>query len=177
VHAVHIDNFIAGETFITPDPTNQQFPQGWRRYSHIGNAFIGGVEGQMQYRFNDLCEFHVTTQYLYGSVEAESGNEPMPFISPIEIRGGIDLSWNSFAVQPSIRFVGAQNRFSTTILPEDRTEGFVIVNIRTLWQVSEKIALRGGIENITDELYWEHTSINNLPMRGRNFYVNAAWNF
>jgi outer membrane receptor protein involved in Fe transport len=124
---------------------------------------------------------HNQVSRLPGLVSSRRGGtatEPLPNIPPLEMRYGVRLHQ---AIEPgqvpkySIEF-GARSVFNqglvATSLRELETGGFTIVDIRCLWQVTEKWLVTAGVENVGDVLYREH-----LDSRAGDLYYRPGTNF
>ena len=81
-----------------------------------------------------------------------------------------------------------QDRVSATNI-EQETDGYSIVNLSALINISEGAELRIGVENMLDEEYLDHLAAYNrafnpdiamrsrMPGLGRNFYGRLMWYF
>jgi len=63
-------------------------------------------------------------------------------------------------------------------LPERPTPGFVVVDLRSVWQISEWLTPLAGVENLTDEDYREHFDFaasggRTVQRPGVNFYFGS----
>jgi iron complex outermembrane recepter protein len=178
-----IDNYIAGLTFVEANVRNRLFSQAFRRYDHIGRAFIGGVEASARAVLTKSLELRGMLTWQQG--RANDVNDWLPFMPPLQ--GNVRLLWqNEIVIAETIlpvwaeagtRFAAAQNQAAQRILNEDPTPAWAVIDARfgaTLFSICD---VRVGVENILDTFYHDHFAINNLPSRGRNMYVNVAWRF
>jgi iron complex outermembrane receptor protein len=178
-----IDNYIAGLTFIEANPNNRLFSQAFRRYDHVGRAFIGGVEASARAALAEDWELRGTLTWQEG--RALDLQDWLPFMPPLQ--GNVRLQWhgevNIFGKtlpvwsEVGARFAASQNQPSTKILLEDATPAWIIGDVRFGATIFARCDVRFGVENVLDTFYHEHFAINNLPSRGRNVYVNVAWRF
>ncbi len=113
--------------------------------------------------------------------------EPLPGISPFEIRTGVRLrdparqpQWN---MELAARIVDNQDRVATSLL-ESTTPGFTVWDIRGMYQPRDVqgLTLVAGLENFTDKAYREHLdfrSPNGLQVLqpGINAYVGVDWTY
>lgn len=178
-----IDNYIAGLTFIAANPNNRLFSQAFRRYDHVGQAFIGGVEASGKAVLTESLELRGTLTWQQG--RAIDLQDWLPFMPPLQ--GTLRVQWREEVSifgetlpvwsEVGTRFAAAQNQPSAKLLFEDATPAWIIGDVRFGATLFGRCDIRFGVENVLDRFYHEHFAINNLPSRGRNIYVNVAWRF
>ena len=98
---------------------------------------------------------------------AGGSQEPLPNILPLESRVGLriqqpgeDPRWHG---ELSARLVAAQSRVATSLM-ETTTPGFVIWDIKGVWQATDRLLLTGGVENFTNRNFREHLDFR--PLHG-----------
>ncbi|MCG8652701.1 MAG: TonB-dependent receptor, partial [Pirellulales bacterium] len=110
-------------------------------------------------------------------------SEPLPGISPLEIRAGVRLTdpsanphWN---LEFSARMNDNQDRVATSLL-ETPTAGFTVYDLRGTYRPggSDHLVLVGGIENLTDKTFQEHLDFRSFAgtsilQPGVSFYFGA----
>lgn len=150
----------------------ETFAQSFKLFQNIGNANITGIEASVDYKINE--NFGILTKLKYQYSQAFKYNESLPFTPPIS--GLINLSYNAEDLVSviSAEFAAQQNNISKSITIEDTTPGYVILNWRNNYKISDTFTVRFGVENILDKYYYTHFSINNLPSTGRNFYLGLV---
>ncbi len=152
------------------------------------------------------CEFDLGC-YLtaFGSVSYVFGvdeviDQPLPAIPPLDSRVGLRLhdgdGGNRWGFEYAVRVVDDQDRvgalrlgLSDTLVStvEQATPGFTISSIRGYYNVSERLNLIAGIENLFDRNYIEHLNIR-LPENaifpevaalnpGIFPYLGVQWNY
>ena len=75
--------------------------------------------------------------------------------------------------------IATQTQFSP-FYGEDRTPAYAILNFDAGYSIAfEKVKcnLKAGIENIFDTYYSTFSDLNNIPRKGRNFFLNVAFGF
>lgn len=139
------------------------------------------VEGQDQTRTStrgqvDLAGFPIIVN---GAPLPNPDREPLPSISPMDVRVGLRLHEAgknpTYGVEFSSRIVAPQFRVAASLL-EQTTPGFTVFDLRAYWQAREGILLTGGIENIFDRNYREHLDLLTglgVFQPGRNIYVGV----
>jgi iron complex outermembrane receptor protein len=178
-----IDNYIAGLTFIEANPSNRLFSQAFRRYDHVGRAFIGGVEASGKAALAESLELRGQVTWQQG--RALDLQDWLPFMPPLQgnvrllWRGQVSMFGETLPVwsEAGVRFAAAQQQPSQRILQEDATPAWFVGDVRVGLTLVERCDVRFGVENALDTFYHEHFAINNLPSRGRNVYANVAWRF
>lgn len=165
-----ITNYIAGTTFIDGDTTNAQFSQAFRRYEHRGNAVIVGIEANTSLRLSEELDARLVCTWQRG--RALDIGDYLPFMPPLQ--GSVRLAWSNSTGRLEVwgRAAAAQHTFSTDILREDATPSYAVLDVRYFYRFASWGNVNFGVENVFDTYYHEHASINNLPARGRNLYVN-----
>jgi iron complex outermembrane receptor protein len=142
----------------------------FRVYTNAESAFLTGGEVSGIWSLRPNLNLTSTLSYTYG--HNRDLDEPLSMIPPLRgvltMRYSRDKAW----IELESRWANAQNRAAEQSADEDRTDGYNILNVRTGYRVHDMIELKLGIENIFDTFYHEHLSINNLPSRGRNLYLN-----
>lgn len=167
----HIDDYIAG---VITDiiPVGENFPQDFKLFENIGGAYVTGIEASISLPISD--KFSAMTKVRYQYSHSAKFNESLPFTPPLS--GVINLSYVNadYISSISAEFANAQHNLSKHIQNEDNTPGYVILNWRNNYSLSDMFTLRFGVENILDKYYYTHYSINNLPSLGRNFYLGLV---
>jgi outer membrane receptor protein involved in Fe transport len=107
--------------------------------------------------------------------------EPLPMIFPWESRLGVQwhpaVSEPNWKVELAVRIVGGQDRLATSLV-ESATPGFSVWDLRSFWQVTDRLLITAGVENLADRAYREHLDFRSASGRqllqpGRNFYVGT----
>lgn len=148
------------------------FGQTFKQFSNIGNANIAGIEVELDYQLSK--SFFINSKAKYQITHSFKFNESLPFTPPLSGKLSLVYSSKSLKSVLSADLVGEQNNISYSILTEDATDAFAIVNFRNSYSFSDDLRIRFGVENLFDELYHTHFSINNLPNPGRNFYLGLS---
>ena len=145
----------------------------FKKYENFSLVYLFGAEGSLSWQVTNSLLFFLSTGYTYG--QNTVFNEPLPYIPPAEARLKINYTRERYFFEGEARFAASQNRIAYKTTVEDKTPGFVILNLRSQIILSSQWRLKAGIENILDRYYYEHLSINNLPGKGRNFYLGINY--
>lgn len=150
----------------------ETFAQSFKLFQNIGDANITGIEASLDYNINE--NFGLLTKVKYQYSQSLKYNESLPFTPPLS--GLINFSYKSDDIVSviSAEFAAKQNNISKNITIEDSTPGYVILNWRNNYKISDTFTVRFGVENVFDKYYYTHFSINNLPNLGRNLYIGLV---
>jgi iron complex outermembrane receptor protein len=110
--------------------------------------------------------------------------QPLPEIAPLDVRYTLYGNYWSSKVQPelSIRYVADQSRISPEF-GETRTPSFVLLDLKLAFQVTKGFSFDLGVQNLLDELYYEHLnrsvrgSGNPIFAPGRNILMHVNYTF
>ena len=86
-------------------------------------------------------------------------NEALPVINPLQSRVG--MRWHDPSANPrwAVEFAGSivddQDRFAATLI-ESKTPGYAIYDIRAYRQLTDKLLVTIGVENLFDRFYQTH---------------------
>lgn len=159
------------------------------RYVNTKLATLFGGEAYAEYDLTDVLTPFTTVNYVRGQdrTRGDRGNpllglpdpdsEPLPNIAPLDLRMGVRLhepgKQPRYGVDVIWRWVDAQRMVAGSLL-EQQTTGFQTWDIRSYWQMNEKVLLTAGIENVFDKFYREHLDLRTglgVFQPGRNAYV------
>jgi outer membrane receptor protein involved in Fe transport len=120
--------------------------------------------------------------------EVAAATEPLPMIPPLEIRAGFRIHEPiakptdnpRWTIEFAARIDWGKNDVATS-LGEYPTSGFTVFDIRSFWQVNDKLLLSAGVENFGDKLYRAHLDpisgnllgVDPLFRPGTNFYFTT----
>lgn len=107
--------------------------------------------------------------------ESITWHDALPLIDPLTVNGRLIMGDPTLQVELSLRAAVAQQRASQRILPEDTTPGWWTANVLVGWQVVTFLKLQLSATNIMNMYYHEHTSINNIPARGRSLNIGLRF--
>jgi iron complex outermembrane receptor protein len=150
--------------------------RGVKSYVNLPSAIVYGLEASAIIHAADKLDLLSSLRYTVG---ADHQSEPLPMISPL--RNSSSLRWrgNLFSLQAESDWSLAQNRFSPAA-GEDATPAFLLLHLRGSYAAilgKQKLELQGGVENILDRKYHEHTDWGNILRPGRNVYLQVKWIF
>jgi iron complex outermembrane receptor protein len=103
----------------------------------------------------------------------------LPFISPLRYSSSLDYKKGKFTSEIAVQGNVAQTQYSL-FYGEDRTPSYAILNFDSGYLFNfEKVKcnVKAGIENIFDTYYSTFSDWNDIPRKGRNFFLNVAFGF
>lgn len=168
----HIMDYIIG----TIDPTLSSMTigaNGVRVYNALSYATIFDVYLNSSYQLSNAFSVNGTIGYNYGK---GSNGENLPLIKPFSYLAEINYAIPRFNVALQLEGHGNQSKYSS-FYGEDETSPYTVLNLNlgNEFKVSNtKMILKYGIENIFDRHYSTYADWNNIPRKGRNFYVNTS---
>lgn len=165
-----IANYIAPDPGVVQDRASAVIA---RPLSNIGSALMTGFDVSCTVPLAPWLTMQAMARGCHG--QSLTWNDPLPLIDPLRV------TWRTImgdpTLQAEVQFTGAlrQSRASQLILPEDTTASWWTANVLLAWQPIPLIRLQLSATNLMDAYYHEHTSINNMPARGRS--MNIAMRF
>ena len=144
-------------------------------YSNIGKAQLYGFDLRAILLVSNNIEFDNRISYTRATFD--DLNENMPFISPLNGISKIHFLWKNSSFITTLEWSTAQRNIAKTLSVEDETNAFQLVHSELLWSFPKlKTKLSIEVQNIFDAYVIRHTSIGNLPDRGRTFALSIQVN-
>jgi iron complex outermembrane receptor protein len=171
----HISNYIVGKPDTTLVPMTIG-ASGVKIYTALDFATIFNIDMNFEYQFSTDFKWKGQLVYSYGK-DFEERN--LPFISPLRYSSSLDYKKGKFTSEIAVQGNATQTQYSP-FYGEDRTPAYAILNFdsgysfnfeKSIWNV------KAGIENIFDTYYSTFSDWNNIPRKGRNFFLNVAFNY
>ncbi|RZJ35686.1 MAG: TonB-dependent receptor [Flavobacterium sp.] len=144
---------------------------GALNYADIMNAILDA-----EYR---LTTNLTTKAQLVYSRGFDENNVGLPFISPLRYSGAVNYKKRRFSAEVVVEGNAVQDEFSPTY-GEDRTPAYAILGLSSGYSYSigrSKYVLKAGVENLLDAYYSTYSDWNDIPRKGRNFFVNLVVSF
>ncbi|NDP26859.1 MAG: TonB-dependent receptor [Flavobacterium sp.] len=171
----HISNYIVGK----PNPilsTMTIGASGVKIYTALDYATIFNTDLNLEYQFSTDFKWKGQLVYSYGK---DFDDKNLPFISPLRYFSSLDYKKGKFTSEILVYGNAIQTQYSP-FYGEDRTPSYAILNLNSGYSFAfEKIKcnLKAGIENILDTYYSTFSDWNNIPRKGRNFFLNVTFNY
>jgi iron complex outermembrane receptor protein len=171
----HISNYIVGK------PDDSLVPMtigasGVKIYTTLDYATIFNADLNLQYQFSNDLRWKGQLVYSYGK-DFEERN--LPFVSPLRYFSALDFRKGKFTSEIAVQGNATQTQYSP-FYGEDRTPDFAVLNLNAGYSFTfEKVKCntKAGIENVLDTYYSTFSDWNNIPRKGRNFFLNVAFNY
>lgn len=171
----HISNYIVGK----PDETLVPMTigaSGVKIYTALDYATIFNTDLNLEYQFSTDFRWKGQLVYSYGK---DFEDQNLPFISPLRYFSSLDYRHGKFSSEIAVQGNATQTQYSP-FYGEDRTPDFAVLNFDAGYSfVFQKVKcnIKAGIENIFDTYYSTFSDWNNIPRKGRNFFLNVAFGF
>ncbi|MEX0965392.1 MAG: TonB-dependent receptor [Pseudohongiellaceae bacterium] len=150
------------------------------------DATFYGADIESNFELSERLTLRAVASLVRG--KRDDINDDLYRVSPDNLILALDYTGNNWMASLETINYADQNRVSATNL-EQTTDGYSIVNLSSLLNISESTQLRIGVENLLDEEYLDHLAGYNrafnpdipvrsrMPGMGRNFYGRLMWYF
>ncbi|MDY7095699.1 MAG: TonB-dependent receptor [Acidobacteriota bacterium] len=178
-----MDDYIT----VQPDPNLPRrlplSPQLVYRYINGDRAVFYGGEIRWRHQLGQHASWWTAAELVRG--EDRTFDEPAFGQLPLSAQAGLRLDLGGVTASTRLanwwtsletRWVDDQDRVATSRL-ERPTDGYTTVDLRLGGPLTDRLSLRGGIENLFDEAYTTHLNTLNpftgapVPEPGRSVYV------
>lgn len=147
---------------------------GVRVYQALKHAFIFNTFLNSTYYITNKIALSASVGYNLGRDNSASN---LPLISPISYTSEINYTVKYFNAALQIRGNSIQSNYSKSY-GEIQTPAFAVIGINvgnSFYIKDNKLVLKYGIENVLDSHYSTYADWNNIPRKGRNFYINTSF--
>jgi outer membrane receptor protein involved in Fe transport len=145
---------------------------------NVGNAYIRGIEGELQLRPLRYLSVNSYLVYTYG--QNVTRDEPLRRIPPLNGRVGFRFHLvKNLGILTEWQFAASQDRLSSgdiddSRIPEGGTDAWNIINLRFSYQMNG-LTINTGLLNLLNEAYRTHGS--GVECVGRSVYISLLYNF
>lgn len=158
--------------------------------TNAASAYIYGIEVEGAWRFAPRWMLSGFAAWQDGRTESpEFLGGPLndkPRTRQLPLTGSLALRWTApsekywiegrlLAASMEDRITAEDQAADNQRIPTGGTPGYVVASLRAGWQVSERVDLTCGIENLTDEDYRSHGSGQNEPGLSGILGVRFFW--
>jgi iron complex outermembrane receptor protein len=182
-----VDDYIQG----TPT-TSMPAPPGTLTFNNVDAKFYG-ADIESSYEFSDQWILTNTTSYVRG--QRRDIDDNIYRVAPANTR--FQLTYNKNAWSTSAEMIAYQDQEKVSVTNnEERTGGYGLMNLKTLFELNSNSTIVVGVNNIFDREYKHHlngynrNSLNTdvgfdatnlqgyrLPGEGRSYYVNLFFSW
>lgn len=149
---------------------------GVKKTTALDLAKILNAECDIQYQISDRFKWKGLVVYNYGQHNQGVG---LPFVSPLRYNTAVAYKHNKYNTELALEGNLTQTQYSPSY-GEDRTPDYAIVNLSggyVLGSGQYGYRFNAGIENLLDAYYSTFSDWNNIPRKGRNFFVNFTLSY
>ncbi|MET0760526.1 MAG: TonB-dependent receptor, partial [Flavobacterium sp.] len=171
----HISDYMVG----TPNPNLIPMTigaSGVKIYTALDYATIFNTDLNIEYQLSQSFKWSGQLVYSYGT---DHKKENLPFISPLRYSASLNYKKSQFTSEIGVHGNATQTQYSP-FYGEDRTPDYAVLNVSSgyLFTIDKsKLNVKAGIENILDTYYSTFSDWNNIPRKGRDFFLNVAFNY
>ncbi len=179
--ASYMQHYISSVIDTTLTPRLSASP-GVRRFVNIDNAFKTGFEISWTQQLVAGLQHQLGIAYTYGqNLESDA---PLPEIAPLDLRYALSGSYLKNKLTPAVvfRYVAAQNRISDAF-GETASPSFTLLDIKIGYQLTDKLSVDAGVNNVFDKNYYEHLTrpvkgtTDPIYAPGRNVFTDLSFAF
>ncbi len=148
--------------------------EGVKVYGNLSHATIINTSLNAQWQALPWLTWNGKISYAAGR---DDDSDPLPFISPFAYTSGIDVAWKRLHTRVEVRGNARQTDYAPKY-GETKTAPWAIANLNATYTLPIRqtaLTFRAGIENIFDKRYSTYADWCDIPQKGRNVYVNLAW--
>lgn len=179
-----VDNYIQGSKTAAATAAGADL-----QFANI-DAELYGIDGKIDYKFNDIWSFNSITSFVRG--KDLTHNDNLYRIAPLNGTASINHTKDKLKTIVELKWADKQDKVSS-YNNETKSKAYGILNLRAQYSMTDKAALNFGVENLFDQYYYNHLSgINRVndtalggdlpisvkvPEAGRSFYINYSLKF
>ena len=148
--------------------------EGVKVYGNLSHATIVNTSLNAQWQALPWLTWNGKVSYAAGR---DDDQDPLPLISPFAYASNLDVKWKRLQTRVEVRGNVRQTDYAPKY-GETQTDPWAIVNLNTTYTLPLRqtaLTIRAGIENIFDKRYSTYADWCDIPQKGRNVYVNLAW--
>lgn len=172
----HIYNYIIGKHNPTLLPMTIG-ASGVREYTALKHVNLVHLDWSLEYKPIQSIKTKAYFKYSFGQ---DYQKQNLPLISPFSYRFSLAYYYKGLELELSVDGAAKQNKYSKTY-GEDLTKAYALLHFSAgyFFTIKEhhRIYIKAGIENIVDTYYSTFSDWNNIPRKGRNFFVNISFAF
>lgn len=144
-----VEDYIQGRPIARLDATKQPVLQ----YQNLDRAELYGVDASAEWEFVK----HFTLGGLLSYVRGRDCEYDDNLYRIAPLRGRVDLTWRSGRFESGIEGVLVARQDEVAAYNgEPPTPGYALMNLRAGWNVTRRLTLQAGVDNVLDEFYADH---------------------
>ncbi|MFN8237592.1 MAG: TonB-dependent receptor [Chitinophagales bacterium] len=149
---------------------------GVREYKALKAVNIFNTELGLDYRPHPSWRTKAAFTYSLGR---DYDGQNLPLIRPFSFRVSLAYKIKSLDLELGVEGASKQYAYSKAY-GEDKTPAYAVVNFSAgyLFLIQQhRLYMKFGVENIGDTNYSTYSDWNNIPRKGRNFFINLSFAF
>ncbi len=150
--------------------TGRKIDELFKRYENMGTAWLTGAELDLHVDLARGLNGGVSMAWVLG--EHTELDEPLPMIPPFKGTAYLQRQSGRIQMETRIRWAAAQKRIAVRNSVETATDGYMLWDLFGSVRLMQHVRLQAGVENLLDQFYIDHLSVNSMPSPGRNLSVS-----
>jgi len=184
-----LENVMVRRDFILNGMDSIEYdgvPSRVQAIQNLARAEVYGIQVGIEWRIGRDWRLVSDINFQEGEEENDDGTvSPSRHAAPVFGVTRLSYSGKSFKLQAYLNYQGGRTHEELAIEERSKTEIYALderglsyapawytANIKGSWQVSDRLSISGGIENITDRRYRPYSS--GISGAGRNFIVSIS---
>ncbi len=167
-----IKEYILGKTVdLLPIMVNSN---GVKMYENLEYAYT--INTNLKLEYTPFAKVDFINSFLYSYANDNHG-DPLPLIRPFTWRSVVQYAEKRFKVRGEMEWATKQTRYDRNF-GEDETPEYLIFNMTGEYGMKlgrNTLKTKLGIENIGDQNYSTYSDWNNIPRKGRNFFIHLSY--
>ena len=148
------------------------YANGWKQYVDGGAAKIYGLEWSFLHRFTK--RWNVQGGVTFEQSELVNHNDYLPMISPLEGHLSMTYQQKSYWLQIDTHGAVEQDQYSQ-VSGENATPAFLVFNLKGELDLMEGMKINMGVNNLTNQLYYEHLDWGDVYRPGRSGFLSITF--
>ncbi|HRM13659.1 MAG TPA: TonB-dependent receptor, partial [Flavobacterium sp.] len=149
---------------------------GIKIYTALEYATMFNTDLNVEYQLDTNFKWSGQLVYSYGQ---DYNKENLPFISPLRYSSSLHYRLNKFATEIAVQGNAVQTQYSP-FYGEDRTPDYAVLNFASSYSLlidKSRWNVKAGVDNVLDTYYTTFSDWNNIPRKGRNFFLHIGFAF
>jgi hemoglobin/transferrin/lactoferrin receptor protein len=157
--------------------------------ANAGSGFVHGAELAGSWQITEQWNLFGNVTFIKGEADNFPGStrriqrEPLSRIQPLTGTAGVRWTakdqkvWAELVCTATARAddLNSADREDTQRIPPNGTPGYVLINLRSGWNVTKNVTLLASLDNVLNEAYRVHGSGSNEPGIGATLGVKLAF--
>lgn len=145
------------------------------QYQNVGEEEHKGVEFSVDSYWNDVLSSNIAYTYIDSELKKSESAAAKYIVGIPEHMLVARLAYKPFAkltIIPAMRY--ETERYVDTAVSKPKTESFMTVDVKVVYQATKALEIAAGVKNVFDENYY---FTEGHPQEGRNYYATVRYVF